>query len=182
MWLTHHVVFLGPWFSCESWTRREKSSTKEKPRGLALSSRKREYSLPRRMLMSRLPLKMVHPWSICAEVTESMVFVFFSSSHTLGQGPSQGMQYMLLKIKPPNTLRAESVFLHQKKSQKMCSYSRCLYVRITESNWQKHSSGHTVSHSQAFPGVSHSNGNAKEKLTTKEKRAACFQTKHMIHP
>lgn len=31
--------------------------------------------------------------------------------HTLGQGPSQRIRYMLLKIKQPNTLRAESVFL-----------------------------------------------------------------------
>ena len=36
--------------------------------------------------------------------------------------------------------------------------------------------------SPSLPGVSHSNGNQKEKLPTKEKRAACFQTKHMIHP
>lgn len=63
MRLTHHVVFLGPYFSCESWMSR-RSINKRKPRDLALSSREMEYLLPRLILMSRLPLKMVHPWSI----------------------------------------------------------------------------------------------------------------------
>lgn len=160
----------------------EEKLNERKAKGLALSSRKQEYLLPRRMLMSRLPLKMVHPWSIWAEVTESMVFVFFSSSHTLGQGPSQGMQYMLLKMKQPNTLRAESVFPHYENSYKIRFYSRCLYSPHYRKQLAEAFEWSYCFSSPSLPRVSHSNGNQKEKLPTKEKRAACFQTKHMIHP
>lgn len=56
--------------------------------------KKGDHLLPRRMLISRFPLRIVHPCNICADVTESMVFVF-PSSQILGQGPSQGLQNML---------------------------------------------------------------------------------------
>lgn len=47
------------------------------------------------MLISKFPLRIVHPCNICADVTESMVFVF-PSSQILGHGPSQGLQNILL--------------------------------------------------------------------------------------
>lgn len=52
--------------------------------------------LPPRMLMTRLPFSTVQPRSSCADVTESMVFSL-PKSHTLGQGPAQGVQCRLQK-------------------------------------------------------------------------------------
>lgn len=111
------------------------------------------YSLPRRMLISRLPFKMVHPWSIWADVTESMVFVFFSSSpQTLGQGPSQGIQYMLGKIKECT----KNLFpcIKKKKHKQIKQKGGFLFVitaAFQERTMPKHPNGRAVSPTQGKP-------------------------------
>lgn len=60
--------------------------------GISVVQAGEPYSLPPRMLMTRLPLSTVQPRRAWAAVTESTIFV---PRHTLGHRPAHGVQLSL---------------------------------------------------------------------------------------
>lgn len=123
---------------------------------------------------------MVQPWSIWADVTESMVFVFFSSSpQTLGQGPSQGIQYMLWKRESrPKTTQLSLSSLH-KKDRKVRRLFVCDYNGIS---WGNSSEASKWSHRISSTGLAiQAATTRREHIPRRRRRNACCLFLDKIH-